>query len=87
MKITEGFILRQIADSNLVVPVGQMAKQFNGVIKLNESGVFMWKKLVDGIDLDGLVNALTSEYDVDEATARKDAEAFTNALIRAQIVE
>ncbi len=87
MKIKEGFILRQIADSNLVVPVGQMAKQFNGVIKLNESGVFMWKKLVDGIDLDGLVNALTSEYDVDEATARKDAEAFTNALIQAQIVE
>lgn len=87
MKIKAGFILRQVADNNLVVPVGQMAKQFNGVIKLNESGVFMWKKLEQGIDLDGLVSALTSEYDVDEERARKDAEAFTNALLTAKIVE
>ena len=87
MKIVSGFILRSVAGNNIVVPVGENAKKFNGVINLNESGVFMWKKLEQGIELDDLVKALTEEYDVDEQTARKDAQAFTQALITAQIAK
>ena len=87
MKISKGFILRSVAGNNIVVPIGENAKKFNGVIKLNESGVFMWKKLEQGIELDELVLALTNEYDVDEQTARRDVEAFTQALITAKIAE
>ena len=87
MKIVSGFILRSVAGNNIVVPVGENAKKFNGVINLNESGVFMWKKLEQGIELDDLVKALTDEYDVDEQTARRDAQAFTQALITAQIAK
>ena len=87
MKIVSGFILRSVAGNNIVGPVGENAKKFNGVINLNESGVFMWKKLEQGIELDDLVKALTEEYDVDEQTARKDAQAFTQSLITAQIAK
>ncbi|RLV47492.1 PqqD family protein [Nocardioides mangrovicus] len=43
---------------------------------LNGTGAVLWKVLADGADEDGLVAALTSAYDVDEAQARADVAAF-----------
>ena len=70
MKIKEGFVLRTIAGSNIVVPVGAASIDFNGMITLNDSGAFLWKELEQDCDIDDLTAALLREYDVDEATAR-----------------
>lgn len=40
MKIKSGFAKRNIAGSEIVVPVGNKAMEFNGMITLNESGGF-----------------------------------------------
>ena len=45
MKIKQGFILREVAGSYLVVAVGEAVKRFNGVINLNETGAFLWRLL------------------------------------------
>ena len=44
MKIKQGFMLREVAGNYVVVAVGEASKKFNGVINLNESGAFIWKK-------------------------------------------
>ena len=41
MKVKDGFVLRAIAGSNIVVPVGAATAQFNGMITLNDSGAFL----------------------------------------------
>ena len=87
MKIKQGFVLRKVAENYIVVPVGEMAKKFNGVIKLNESSAFMWKKLEQGIEFNDLVKAVTDEYDVDIERAESDVKAFTDALTQANIAE
>ena len=87
MKIKQGFVLRKVAENYIVVPVGEMAKKFNGVIKLNESSAFMWQKLVDGIELNDLIKAVTDEYEVDTARAEQDVKAFTDALKNANVAE
>ena len=87
MKIKQGFVLRKVAENYIVVPVGEMAKKFNGVIKLNESSAFMWKKLEQGIEFNDLVKALTEEYDVDTTRAENDAKAFTDALRQSNVAE
>ena len=38
MKIKDGFILRSVSDAYVVVPLGEAAKTFNGMITLNETG-------------------------------------------------
>ena len=43
MKIKSGFAKRNIAGSEIVVPVGNKAMEFNGMITLNESGGFFWE--------------------------------------------
>ena len=57
---------------------------------LNRVGALAWKHLLDLKDLEQLAQAILEEYDVDEATLRKDLEAFVKDLVDhglAEIVE
>ncbi len=87
MKIKNGFAKRKIADSNIVVPVGKATNDFNGMITLNESGSFFWDCFKDDTSVDEVVKKVTSEYDIDEATARKDVEKFVDMLRENNLVE
>lgn len=80
MKIKSGFAKREIAGSNIVVPVGKTSMEFNGMITLNESGAFFWDCFCKDITVDEAVKMVTDEYDIDEATARKDIEGFVDML-------
>ncbi len=79
MKIKDGFVLRDVAGSCVVVPVGADLN-FNGMITLNDTGKTLWMALGEETDVDGLVTALTSEYDVDADTARAAVEKFVESL-------
>lgn len=87
MKIKEGFILREVAGSYLVVAVGKAVKEFGGVVNLNETGAFLWKLLEKSSTESEMVDALLSEYDVDRDTAEKDVKAFMDKLMEAKLVE
>lgn len=80
MKISENFVLRQVADTWVVLPVGQASVDFNGMLTLNESGAILWRALEQGGDRDGLADALLAEYEVDRATALADVDAFLKKL-------
>ena len=85
MKIKEGFLLRDVAGNHVVVPVGQV--DFDGMIKLNETGAFLWNLMSRDTDADHLVNALLSEYNVDRSAAAKDVEAFLQKLRNAELLD
>lgn len=87
MKIKEGFVLRSVAGSNIVVPVGAASVDFNGMITLNESGAFLWNEMEKGAEMDGLVAAMLQKYEVDEETARTCAERFVAKLQEAGCLE
>lgn len=80
MKVKDNLILREIAGSWIIVPVAEMVVEFNGLMNLNESGAFLWKKLVEGAEMDELVSGLLSEYDIDEETAKADIQEFVGQL-------
>ncbi len=87
MRIKEGYLLRTVAGSNIVVPVGEGTIDFSGVIQLNEVGAFLWKALEKGSDKESLVKLLLSEYDVDKETADKDVSDFLVKLKEASLIE
>ncbi|MBS7262242.1 MAG: PqqD family protein [Eubacteriales bacterium] len=80
MKIKDGFMLRELGDGFIAVAVGERAASFNGMVKLNATGAFIWKTLESGCDRDGLIRALTDHYDIDAAKAAEAADAFTAQL-------
>lgn len=81
MKLKQGYLLREIAGSWIVVPIGQRVVEFNGLMNLSESGALLWKKLENSIDREEeLVNLLTEEYDIDVETAKKDVHEFISSI-------
>lgn len=80
MKIKKGFIVRRVGGQNVAVAVGEMSKSFKGMIRLNDTGKFLWDALVSGADEDQLVAKVLDEYEIDEPTARADVKAFVAKL-------
>lgn len=87
MKTKKGFMLRSVADTHIVVPIGQASVDFNGLITLNETGAFLWEHLSEGCSYDELLNALLSEYDVAEDEARKGIDSFLETARNAGVIE
>lgn len=87
MKIKNDFILKKIAGSYVVVPVRTRAVDFSGIIKLSESGAFLWNILAEGAERKELIARLLDEYEVDEATAAADIDRFVAKLSEADLLE
>lgn len=87
MKIKDGFMLREIAGSWVVVPLGQRVVEYNGLMILSESGALLWKLLENGAEMDELVQAILSEYEIDEATARADIEEMIGNIRDRGLIE
>lgn len=45
-------------------------------LSANDSGLLLWRTLAEGTTREGLVAALTEQFDVDPATAGADVDAF-----------
>lgn len=86
MKAKEGFILRKIANTNMLIPIGKNIADFNGVISLNESAAFLWGKLMKGSELPVLAEDLVGEYSISKEQAFEDAEGFIKKLQEAHIL-
>lgn len=87
MKIKEGFVLRQVADTWAVLPMAQATLDFNGILTLNESGVLLWNALKQCADREALADALLSEYNVDRDQALTDVDEFLAKLNQAGCLE
>lgn len=79
MKIKDGFILRQVASQNVVLPASKELN-LNMMITLNDTGAFLWEQLQMESNEDALVAALLKEYEVDEDTARVCVCQFVEKL-------
>lgn len=79
MKIKDGFMLRTVSGQTVVLPVaGDL--DLNMMIKLNDTGRFLWEKLQKDTTMDELVGEVLKNYDIDEAAARNYIEAFVKEL-------
>lgn len=88
MKIKPGFEIRTICRQSLIIAVGEENVDFSKLIYINDTSLFIWNKMKEGVDtIDGLVGAITEEYEVDADTARKDTEEFVGQLREHGIVE
>lgn len=87
MKASNQFILRKIAQEQLLIPVGEAAIQVRGLIALSESGGLLFEKLQGGCTREDLIRTLTAEYDVSEETAAEDTDAFLDQMRQLKILE
>ena len=87
MKIKDGFMLRKIAENNIVVAVGKATLDFSGLITLNSSGAFLWSLMQNDMSIDEMAEKMCELYEVDFETAKLDIDEFISKLKGAGIVE
>lgn len=81
MRISDEFILRNIAGDFIIVPTGKEAMNFQGLITVNEVGSFLWAALQKkDLSEKELVETLLEEYEVDPETAEKDVKEFLDIV-------
>ncbi len=87
MKLNENFILKTIAGSPVVVPVGEAVDNIKGMITLNGPAETIWKCLEKGMNFEEILNALKTKYDAPEELLKSDLTAFIEKLQGLRIVE
>ena len=81
MRISESFVIREIAGTYVIVPTEQEAQKFQGLISVNEVGALLWSYLQQGdMTIKKLTEHVCREDDVDEESVRDDVEKFIHIL-------
>ena len=86
MKICDGYIVSSVAGKNIVVSVGADTN-FSGMLTINDTGLFFWNLLLEDTTEEKMLEAVLSEYDIDEETAREDIGEFLKKLRDKGILE
>lgn len=79
MKLKEGFILRTISGQTVVLPTGGVL-DLNMMIKLNDTGRFIWERLEKGTEKEELIEDMLKEYDVSREKATEYVEQFVQKV-------
>jgi hypothetical protein len=87
MKIKNDLMLRKVGGQWIIVPMGERLAEYNGMMKLSESGAFLWKLLEQDITREQLLECFLEEYDADAAEAARDVDEFIGKLSDAHVLE
>ena len=80
-------VLRRIGADRLLVPVSGGVAQENCVFPLNETGVFIWERLSQGVPLDATARAVAETFEVASDAAQADCQDFAGELVAQQLLE
>lgn len=87
MKIKGEFMVRNIMDEHIVMPINESIGSFGGAIVLNEVSEFIWNHMKESITKEDLLDLILGEFDVDRETASQDLENFLNKMREIGVLE
>lgn len=81
MKLLKEVLITKADEDYLVVPIGTSLKEFNGIIRLNETGKDIWDALTEGKSEREIADLLVEKYDgVDREKALKSTRSVIEQL-------
>lgn len=80
MKQNSDFFLSETAGLQMIIPVGQAATKFPGMITVNETGAFLWELLEQEQTEADLVRALEERYEAPREEIETDVAEFLRRL-------
>ena len=86
MRQNPDFIMKDVAGNRILIPIGRAAVDLDGMITLNDIGVFVWQKLSEDLTYSNLLESILHKYDVEKETADADLRAFLETLKSANAI-
>ena len=87
MKLKYNFVTNEVADKIVAVAVGDLEK-FNGFIKMNDTGAYIFNMLKSDVTEEEIVAAMKKDYeDAAEEEIRETVSEFVGKLKEADVLE
>lgn len=90
MRLSENYLIKQIEDDYILIPVGQNVIDKSGILNMNKSSGFLYKCLESGLGYQELLKKFYEEYNADEAEKallKYDLDEFLFNARRLGIIE
>ena len=87
MKITGEYILREVVGETLLIPVGETALSFNGMITLDPVGALIWKDLEQDSARETILAHILEEFEVPADVASQVLDEFLTQMEQAGLLQ
>lgn len=88
MKLKYNFVTNEVADKIVAVAVGDDLEKFNGFIKMNDVGAYIFNMLKNDVTEDEIVAAMQKDFeDATEEEIREAVKEFTDKLRQSDVIE
>lgn len=87
MKKKEQFIVRTVMDHHVLMPFGETAHRFSGMIMTTETGAFIWEHIEEVDSAEEMASLLTEEFEVSYEEALADVTALFENFQKAGWIE
>lgn len=87
MKIKDGFILKDVAGSKIVIATGSAKLDFNGVITFNDVGAEVFTMLDGTKSVEEIVSHIATEYGVSEDIVKADVYKLIDKMEKHNLIE
>lgn len=85
MRVSQNFVLREIAGDILLIPVGQT--ELRGMIQLDPLSRLIYQAAQAGREPEEILRQILAEYEVEEGRAREDLDAALTKMREIGILE
>ncbi len=86
MKISEKFLLKNIHNEYMLIPLYEQGLDMSKVFNLNEIGYLIYNSIKDGLNIEEIATKITSEYKITYEEAYEDSLAFIEQLKKREII-
>lgn len=88
MKLKYNFVTNEVADKIVAVAVGEDMDKFNGFIKMNNIGAYIFNMLKEDVTVDDIVEAMKKDFtDATEQEIRETVEGFVAELKKSEVID
>lgn len=87
MKLKYQFVFQPVGKTYMGVAVGDSAKQFSGMLQLNEVGYDIVSQMTEDISRDEIVDKILDIYDADRDTVSKYVDEVVEYLTENEVLE
>lgn len=81
------FLLRSVGSDYFLVPTGHQAIKTKGIIRLNDTGSFLWNKLDKDVTVEELAKSLAEYFNLSIDDALFDVKGFIKAIKALDLIE
>jgi hypothetical protein len=80
--LKSGYVTREVGNELVLVPLTGDISQMNELFTMNATGRIIWENISENCTMNSLIHKITENFDVTEAKAEEDIEAFLTKMLK-----